>query len=315
MEVDMKREMRYIKSILTPEEFSEYQKELERPLKIRVVGEYDRNNIKSLERIKREKVTRFLAKYADKQFHVDQTFYDYAMARLFETFRWSKEYPMAGVFKSEDGRMVMRRFVDSDRLIESGCARPSQGLSFVVCERKTDKMSGIFSFKPLVEWNLKKLAALENEAGAAGEYLIAFHTHPGRFYPSEGDLQLPYVGGVVGFENPNEELNKLAMESFLSHSGPFEKNPRWKEARRAPEELIREIKASDYPSYRKKIEIDRVKRYYSNGRLSYSLQPYEVDSSLWSRLCSECHPAIALFVSSAGQKPRRIPLYLNGKLL
>ena len=82
---------------------------------------------------------------------------------------------------------------------------------------------------------------------------------------------------------------------------------------RTSEELIREIESSNLPSYMKKIEIDIVKRYYPNGRISYRLQPYEVDGDLWLRLCRECHPTIGLFVGFAKQKPKRIPLYLNGR--
>ena len=111
MKVEKTHELEYIKSILTPEEFLEYQKELKR-MKIRFV--VDEEEIKQLEITTKQKTMEFLSKYADKHFCISQEFYDYAMDTLYESIRWSKEFPIVGIFKPEDGQMVMKRFIDSN---------------------------------------------------------------------------------------------------------------------------------------------------------------------------------------------------------
>jgi hypothetical protein len=307
-------ELEHIKSILTPEEFLEFQKEREmrKSLQVKLIGEYDKGEKEILEKITREKVERFLAEHADKRFHVSQTFYNYAMERLFETFRWSQEYPIVGVFRKENNQMVMQRFFDSDWLIKNGYAKPHLGMSFIIGEPKDGNYKG--SFKAVINWSSTKVSELEKEADQSDEYLICFHTHSFDACPSAGDKIISYVMGIAGFEHPNQESKQLAMNSFLTKIG-FKNNPRYKEVMKTAEELIRGIESMNLPSYRKKIEIDRIRRYHPNGEVHYVLQPYDVDSDLWSRLYNECHPTIGLFANLAKQEPKRVPLYLNGKLL
>ena len=121
-------------------------------------------------------------------------------------------------------------------------------------------------------------------------------------------MKVSGIGGIVGFKTVNEELKRLIFDSF--ETAIFRKdNPRFKKIKRTQAELIEEIKNSSLPSYRKKIEIDTIKRFYPNGKIFYELQPYEINKSLWSRICEECSPTVRLFVWFANQEPRQI-LYI-----
>jgi hypothetical protein len=303
------KEREHVKSILTPEEFLEYQKELEgtKELRIRIVGQYDKDEIEKLEAAAQQNAAEFLSRYADKKFCISKEFYDYGMNCLYDTFRWSRELPIIGVFRPENGKMVVKRFIDSDWLIKNNYARSSLGSGLVMDNLETGQKYR--SFTSTVGWDSEKIEVLEKEASQSGECLIRFHSHPGSVFPSDTDVKVSGVIGVIGFENSSKELNQLALDS-LESSMP--RHPRWKEVRRTPEELIRDIENSDQPSYRKKIELDRVKRFYPDGQTVHVLQPYEVDSNLWNRICNECHPTIGLFVNLTKEQSRSIPLYING---
>ncbi len=219
-----------------------------------------------------------LGPHLDKQFHISPAFYDYAMMLLHETFVQSKEFVTAGVFKPENGQMVMQQIIPYQWLVGTQYVSPfpTQMGPFII-----DEHDKVISGKIQSGLRPNKFSILERRFAQDDEYLIPFHTHPATFYPSEGDKK-HWLIGVIGFEHSNAELERLFEGSFSSCI-EIGKGERWKKIR-------------------------------LNKTISYQLQPYKVDGGLWTRLCNDCHPAIGLFVGSE-QGHTNVPLYLNGKPL
>ena len=129
---EWEEELEHLKSIVTPEEFQEFLKERKRmsKLKLRLVGEYDKEEIEKLENKAKEEVNEFLRKYADKRFLISKKFFSYAVETLYQSLRWSRELPLIGIFKEKDDRMVMDSFIKPEWLLNNEYARSSFGMSF-----------------------------------------------------------------------------------------------------------------------------------------------------------------------------------------
>ncbi|HLE07295.1 MAG TPA: hypothetical protein VI933_01580 [archaeon] len=279
---------------------------------IGIGGGRNAEGLATQEKYYRERVEDFLKISSGRRFLITRDFYDHCMSELYETMRNSNERAAVAFFAEDGSDMVLRRFIGYKELFRNKVCR-SEIFSVMLIPNPTggDKTNLGGSYNIGIEWFGDKVEDLIREAKERKEYPLFFHTHPAEAYPSEGDLQTSYIGGIIGFSKPSPRLKEMAFDSIASYMS--KKRGRVAEVRETPEEVEKWLAKSDESEESKRSLIERARR---DGGVTVSRPlPYEVPRTDWNSIISDDGPTVRLFYCISGQTPTQVPFYLEGRAL
>ncbi len=242
-------------------------------MRLRIAGVYSEAEKERLESLAKENLQRFKSLDSSK-ISLSQELHEYAMNSLLNMFKSSTEHSFIGAFNPEKQEVELyKRF---SQLFNEGYVFPALpltvgGIRHTHIDRETKQATVVdIAFKPRsgTTWIYERILELDKEIKEQGKIMIRFHTQP-IIFPSPNDMVFSYVVGIVGFKNPNETLEKLFIDSFSS---------------------LRERRANSKP----------------NSQGYTEIPPYDVDKNLWTQICKECIPTVALYYGNAGEEPNEI---------
>ncbi len=279
---------------------------------IGIGGGISAKELAAQEKYYREQIGDFLKLSPGRRFLITRDFYDHCMSELYETLRMSKEMAAVAFFVEDGSDMVLRRFIGYQELFRSRvCRSEIFSVMRVLDPTGGNKTNLGGSYNIGIEWRSDKVEDLIRDAKERKEYPMFFHTHPAEAYPSKGDLQTSYLGGVIGFSKPSPRLKEMAFDSIASYMS--KERGRVAEVRETPEEVEKWLAESNESEESKRSLIERARRY---GGVTFSRPlPYEFPNADWNSIMANDGPTVRLFYCISGQTPTQVPFYLEGRAL